>query len=97
VRNHTRAWSTIAGSLTAAVSLATLVTPAAEAKGARDLSPVSAARATQNGNISPACGPFNNSVAGYEDNVVSWPSVEPSLDYSAISLLAFWLGASRLG
>ncbi|HEV2452415.1 MAG TPA: hypothetical protein VGS62_10880 [Streptosporangiaceae bacterium] len=33
--------------------------------------------------------PFNNAVAGYEDNVVSWPSVEPSLDYTAASLLAF--------
>lgn len=30
--------------------------------------------------------------AGYEDNVVSWPSVEPSADYTAISLLAFALG-----
>jgi endoglucanase len=37
---------------------------------------------------------FGNSAAGYEDNVVSWPSVEPSLDYSAISLLAFTFGAS---
>jgi endoglucanase len=40
-------------------------------------------------------GPFNSSAAGYEDNVVSWPSVEPSLDYSAISLFAFSLGASQ--
>jgi hypothetical protein len=38
-------------------------------------------------------GPFNTSTAGYEDNVVSWPSVEPTLDYSAASLLAFTLGA----
>jgi len=37
--------------------------------------------------------PFNTSTAGYEDNVVSWPSVEPSLDYTAASLLAFTLGA----
>jgi hypothetical protein len=42
-------------------------------------------------------GQFDNSAAGYEDNVVSWPSVEPSLDYSAISLFAFSLGASPRG
>src|SRR5579862_564585 len=41
--------------------------------------------------------PFNTSTAGYEDNVVSWPSVEPSLDYTAASLLAFTLGAAGLG
>jgi endoglucanase len=34
---------------------------------------------------------FNSPAAAYEDNVVSWPSVEPALDYSAISLLAFAL------
>ena len=33
--------------------------------------------------------PFNSAVAGYEDNVVSWPSVEPADDYTAASLLAF--------
>jgi endoglucanase len=38
--------------------------------------------------------PFNNAMAGYEDNVVSWPSVEPADDYTAGSLLAFALGAS---
>jgi hypothetical protein len=42
-------------------------------------------------------GAFDNSAAGYEDNVVSWPSVEPASDYSAISLLAFTFGASGLG
>jgi endoglucanase len=57
------------------------------------LGPVSGMRACSSGSY----GPFDNSVAGYEDNVVSWPSVEPSLDYSAISLLAFSLGASPLG
>jgi hypothetical protein len=36
--------------------------------------------------------PFNTAAAGYEDNVVSWPSVEPADDYTAISLLAFALG-----
>jgi endoglucanase len=42
-------------------------------------------------------GPFNTSTVGYEDNVVSWPSVEPSLDYTAASLLAFALGAADVG
>jgi hypothetical protein len=37
--------------------------------------------------------PFNTSAAAYEDNVVSWPSVEPSDDYTAASLLAFALAA----
>jgi hypothetical protein len=41
--------------------------------------------------------PFNNAVAGYEDNVVSWPSVEPADDYTAGSLLAFALGAGGTG
>ena len=38
--------------------------------------------------------PFNNTVAGYEDNVVSWPSVEPADDYTADSLLAFAFAAA---
>jgi endoglucanase len=37
--------------------------------------------------------PFDNATAGYEDNVVSWPSVEPADDYAAGSLLAFALAA----
>jgi hypothetical protein len=37
--------------------------------------------------------PFNTATAGYEDNVVSWPSVEPAADYVASSLLAFTLAA----
>jgi endoglucanase len=41
--------------------------------------------------------PFNTTTAGYEDNVVSWPSVEPADDYSAASLFAFALGAAGLG
>ena len=49
-----------------------------------------------------ACGagqfaPFNNATAGYEDNVVSWPSVEPTDDYTAASLFAFALGGADLG
>jgi endoglucanase len=39
--------------------------------------------------------PFNNAMAGYEDNVVSWPSVEPADNYTAGSTLAFALGAGR--
>ena len=39
----------------------------------------------------------NSPAAAYEDNVVSWPSVEPALDYSAISLLAFALAAQGSG
>lgn len=42
-------------------------------------------------------GAFGNATAAYEDNVVSWPSVEPASDYSAISLLAFAFGAAGLG
>ena len=38
--------------------------------------------------------PFNTATAGYEDNVVSWPSVEPAQDYTANSLLAFALAAA---
>jgi endoglucanase len=36
----------------------------------------------------------NNAAAAYEDNVLSWPSVEPADDYTAISLFAFALGAA---
>jgi endoglucanase len=42
-----------------------------------------------------AYGGFNNSAAAFEDNVEAWPSVEPADDYTAISLLAFALGAAR--
>jgi endoglucanase len=41
--------------------------------------------------------PYNTKTAAYEDNVVSWPSVEPADDYTANSLLAFALGGSGLG
>jgi endoglucanase len=52
------------------------------------LGTVSGMRACRAGHFAP----FNTAGAGYEDNVVSWPSVEPAADYSAISLLAFALG-----
>jgi endoglucanase len=41
--------------------------------------------------------PFNTATAGYEDNVISWPSVEPADDYTAASLFAFALGGAGLG
>jgi hypothetical protein len=41
--------------------------------------------------------PFNSAKVGYEDNVLSWPSVEPAIDYTAASLFAFALGAKGLG
>jgi hypothetical protein len=40
---------------------------------------------------------FNSKAAAYEDNVVSWPSVEPAADYTANSLLAFALAAQGRG
>ena len=40
-------------------------------------------------------GPFNTKSARYEDNVVSWPSVEPADDYTANSLLAFAFAAAQ--
>jgi len=40
-------------------------------------------------------GPYNTKTAAYEDNVVSWPSVEPADDYTANSLLAFALGGDQ--
>lgn len=40
-------------------------------------------------------GPFNTKTARYEDNVVSWPSVEPADDYTANSLLAFAFAAAQ--
>jgi endoglucanase len=41
--------------------------------------------------------PFDTKTAAYEDNVVSWPSVEPANDYTANSLLAFALAAQANG
>jgi hypothetical protein len=42
-------------------------------------------------------GAFNNAAGAYQDNVLAYPSVEPTLDYSAISLLAFAFGSAGLG
>jgi hypothetical protein len=57
------------------------------------LGTVSGMRACSAGNFAP----YNTKTAAYEDNVVSWPSVEPADDYTANSLLAFALGAADLG
>jgi endoglucanase len=54
------------------------------------LGTVSGMRACRAGHFAP----FDTAGAGYEDNVVSWPSVEPAADYAAISLLAFALGTA---
>jgi endoglucanase len=53
------------------------------------LGTVSGMKACSSGNFKP----FNTKTAGYEDNVVSWPTVEPADDYTANSLLAFALAA----
>jgi hypothetical protein len=55
------------------------------------LGTVSGMRACSAGHFSP----FNTKTAKYEDNVVSWPSVEPSDDYTANSLLAFAMAAAH--
>jgi endoglucanase len=54
------------------------------------LGTVSGMRACSAGSFSA----YNNAAAAYEDNVLSWPSVEPADDYTAISLFAFSLGAA---
>ena len=55
------------------------------------LGTVSGMRACGAGNFAP----YNTKTAAYEDNVVSWPSVEPADDYTANSLLAFALGGDQ--
>jgi hypothetical protein len=57
------------------------------------LGTVTGMRACSAGNYAP----FDTATAAYEDNVVSWPSVEPADDYTAASLLAFALGGAGLG
>jgi len=57
------------------------------------LGTVTGMRACSAGNF----GPFDTPTVGYEDNTVSWPTVEPADDYTAASLLAFALGAAGLG
>jgi hypothetical protein len=57
------------------------------------LGTVSGMRACSYGSYSA----FDNSAAAYEDNVLSWPSVEPADDYTAISTLAFAFGTETRG
>ncbi|HEY1625498.1 MAG TPA: glycoside hydrolase family 9 protein [Streptosporangiaceae bacterium] len=57
------------------------------------LGTVSGMKACSAGNYAP----FDTKAVSYEDNVVSWPSVEPADDYTADSLMAFALGAAGLG
>jgi cellulase-like Ig domain-containing protein len=95
----------------AAVTLATSAAPALG--NPRDLSAVSGVIAPKTVNKAPevrvnqvgyptgapkvAFAMLPTKVAAYEDNVVSWPSVEPADDYTANSLLAFALGGAGLG
>ncbi|HUZ38786.1 MAG TPA: glycoside hydrolase family 9 protein [Streptosporangiaceae bacterium] len=81
----------LAGSLTGTGDIqlgATVDGPSAPANFA-GLGTVSGMRACHAGSYRP----FNTKTAAYEDNVVSWPSVEPAGDYTATSLLAFALTA----
>jgi endoglucanase len=83
----------LAGSLTGQGTIqlgATTDGPSSPANFA-GLGTVSGMRACRAGNFAP----FNTKTAGYEDNVVSWPSVEPADDYTAASLLAFALGGDQ--
>ncbi len=54
------------------------------------LGTVSGMRACHSGNFKP----FGTKTVGYEDNVVSWPSVESADDYTANSVLAFAFAAA---
>src|SRR5450756_906166 len=77
----------LSGSLTGsgAVQLGATVDGPSNPGNFAGLGSVSGMRACGHGSY----GAFGNSSAAYRDNVVSWPSVEPADDYSAISLLAF--------
>ncbi len=41
--------------------------------------------------------PFDTAAAAYQDNVRSWATDEPALDYTAAPLLAFTLAGQGLG
>jgi hypothetical protein len=85
----------LAGSLTGrgAIQLGATVDGPSAPGNFVGLGTVSGMRACSHGSY----GAFNNATAGYLDNVVSWPSVEPASDYSAVSLLAFAYGAGGSG
>jgi hypothetical protein len=88
VRNHTRAWSTIAGGLATADSVATLGTPAAQAMPRGDLFAISGAPAPQTANVSPE---LRVDQVGYSDSAAKVACL------MAVSPLAFSLGGSRVG
>jgi endoglucanase len=85
----------LAGSLTGKgdIQLGATVDGPSSAANFVGLGTVTGMKACSAGNYKP----FDNTAAGYEDNVLSWPSVEPADDYTAASLLAFALGAAGDG
>jgi endoglucanase len=85
----------LAGSLTGrgAIQLGAATDGPSSAGNFVGLGTVSGMRKCSAGNFKP----FNTKTVGYEDNVVSWPSVEPADDYTADSLLAFALAAGDHG
>jgi endoglucanase len=84
--------SDLAGSLTGHGNIQVGATPDGPGNIANfvGLGPVTGMRACHYGNFKP----FNTKTTGYEDNAVSWPSVEPADDYTANSTLAFALAAA---
>ena len=85
----------LAGSLTGtgAIQLGATTDGPSSIDNFTGLGTVSGMRACSAGQFAP----FNTGTVGYEDNVVSWPSVEPADDYTAASLFAFALGGAGLG
>jgi hypothetical protein len=85
----------LAGSLsgTGAIQLGAATDGPSSAGNFVGLGTVSGMRACSAGNYKP----FDTSSVAYEDNVVSWPSVEPADDYTADSLFAFVLAAAGHG
>ena len=57
------------------------------------LGTVNGMKACSSGNFKP----FDTTSADYEDNVISWPTVEPADDYTSASLLAFTFAAGHQG
>jgi endoglucanase len=85
----------LAGSLTGRgnIQLGAVTDGPSSAANFVGLGTVSGMRACSAGNFAP----FDTKTAAFQDNVVSWPSVEPADDYTADSLLAFALSAAGLG
>jgi endoglucanase len=83
----------LAGSLTGTgrIQLGAVTDGPSSPSNFEGLGTVSGMRACSAGRFAP----FDTKSAQYEDNVVAWPSVEPSDDYTANSLLAFAFAAAR--